>query len=524
MANRLLKNIQSSIAGGAIILGSASLLSRLIGLARDRLLASTFGAGETLDIYYTAFKLPDFIFAVLVLGALSSAFIPVFIEKRKKSGIAEGWKLTNRLLTLLMLILGVLAGIAILLAPWIVPFIAPGFSPEQQETTTQLTRVMLVSIMFFGVSNMFSGVLNSIKQYASYAFAPIFYNVGIIVGILWFVPQFGIIGLAYGVVLGAALHMIVQIPAVRKAGFKPRLDWNPFHKDVVKIVKLMVPRSISLLGTQINAIVNTAIATGLLAGSVAIFNLADNLQHVPINIFGVSLALAAFPVFSEAFAAGDKKQFREHFSETVRKVLFFVVPASILILLLRAQIVRLVLGAGSFDWEDTVLTAQTLGYFSISLFAQALIPVISRSFFAQQDTKTPVVLSFIGVGINITLALILSQSLGVLGLALAFSIASIIQFFGLMFLLHRKVGDLDEENLAKHTMKILAASLLMVVTVQAAKYAAAPLVDMQTFIGVAIQTVFAGFVGLTTYQLLAMLFRLPEAHLIRGFRTLVAKK
>jgi len=504
MAKSLLEKIQSTIAGGAIILGSASLLSRLVGLLRDRFLASTFGAGETLDIYYAAFKIPDFIFAVLVLGALSSAFIPVFIQKRVKKGEKAGWELTGRLLVLLLISLTVIGGIAAIFTPTLISIIAPGFTPDQQAATVELTRVMLIAIIFFGISNVLSGVLNSLKQYASYAFAPIAYNVGIIIGILWFTPMWGVIGLAYGVVLGSLLHAALQVPAVVKSGFKFKIWQNPFHKDVTQVLKLMVPRSLSLVGTQVNAIVNTAIASGLLAGSVAIFNLADNLQHVPINIFGVSLAMAAFPVFSEAFAKNKKALFKKHFSTTVRRVLFFVVPASIIILLLRAQ--------------------KTLGFFSISLFAQALIPVVSRSFFAQQDTKTPVALTFVGVITNIILALWFSASMGVMGLALAFSIASIVQFSGLIFFLKRKVGDIDESNLIKHTLKILAASLVMVITIQAAKYAIAPFVDMQTFFGVAIQAVFAIVVGLTTYQIFAIVMRLPEAHIIRGLRRMFGKK
>ncbi|MFA6271991.1 MAG: murein biosynthesis integral membrane protein MurJ [Patescibacteria group bacterium] len=522
MKSEAFRKFQATITGGAIIIGLAQVVSRILGLLRERILASTFGAGETLDIYYAAFKIPDFVFNIIVLGALSSAFIPVFIEywnkdKEQKNVNYESYRIANSLLNIITLILLVAGAFVFLFTDQLVTLIAYGFDAEKRKTTAELVRVMYISVLFFGASNIVSGVLHSFRRFVAYSLAPIMYNLGIIFGIYVFVPKYGIMGLAYGVILGAFLHLVIQLPSVYRSGYKYSLAMSLSLPGVRKIGGLMLPRAFGLGVTQLNQAVTTTIASTLVVGSVAVFNLANNLQYFPISVFGVSLALSAFPVFSQAFIENDTSKFVLHFSQTFRRILFIVIPISIVILLLRAQIVRLVLGSGNFDWEDTILTAQTLGFFSISLFAQSLIPMLARSFYAFQNTKTPVIISVISMVINIVGSILLVQPMGVLGLALAFSIASFVNMILLLTALRTRLGDLDDQRIINSTLKIILLSLLMGLTIQALKYVIGPWVDMQTFFGVLIQTAGSTLGGGLVYVLLAVKLNFDEVDIIKKF-------
>ncbi|PIY96635.1 MAG: murein biosynthesis integral membrane protein MurJ [Candidatus Kerfeldbacteria bacterium CG_4_10_14_0_8_um_filter_42_10] len=509
MFQEIRHKLATTIMGGAIIIGTAQVLSRLLGLLRERLLASTFGAGNTLDVYYAAFKIPDFVFNIIVLGALSSAFVPVFLEYWNKDK-KEGFRIANSLLNIIFLALLAVGVIVFFFTDLIIPLVAIGFDEEKKELTAQLVRIMYLGILFFGASNVVSGILHSLRKFIAFSLAPIMYNLGIIFGIVALVPRWGINGLAYGVVAGAFLHLVIQIPSVLRTGFRYRLlfDWS--LAGVKKIGKLMLPRALGLGVTQINQIVITTIASTLAVGSVAVFNLANNLQYFPISVFGVSLALSSFPVFSQAFTEKNKEKFVLHFSQTFRRILFLIIPTSIIVLLLRAQIVRLILGAGNFNWEDTILTAQTLGFFSISLFAQSLIPVLARSFYAFQNTRTPVIISIISMVLNIIGSLVFVQFWGVYGLALAFSLASLVNMILLLIMLRVEVGELDDQRIINSTLKIIFLSLLMGLVIQGLKYLIAPQVDMQTFIGVFLQTTGSMLGGLIVYLLLAAVFKFEE--------------
>lgn len=515
MPKRLVAKLQQSVVGGAIIIGSASVLSRILGLIRDRLLSTEFGAGGLLDSYFTAFKIPDFIFNILVLGVLSASFVPVFIEYVSKKGKDEAMKIASSMLNLLFIVLCVISAVCFLLAPQIIALLSYGDSHIQQEITVQFTRIMLVSLVLFGVSNVLSGMLHAFKKFFIYSLAPILYNVGIIVGIVFFVPVVGSIGLPYGVILGAALHMLIQIPAVFSAGFRYKPLLSVRHPGVIQILKLMPARAFALGLTQLNILIIFAIASTLEEGTRSVWQFADNLQHFPINIFGVSLALAAFPVFSEAFAENNIERFKKVFSENFRRILYFIIPVSIVTLLLRAQIVRLVYGAGEFDWTDTILTAQTLGVFALSMFAQALIPLLARSFFAKQDTKTPVLVSAGAMLVNTILAFLFVDSHGIIGLALAFSIAAIIQMLALLTTLRVRHGDLDDDHIISSTWKIIISALGMGVIIQGMKYVVAPFVDMQTFVGVFIQTISSILAGGVTYLMISIKFQFEEAYAIK---------
>ncbi len=516
---------KSAISRGAFILGISSLLSRFLGLIRDRLFAAKFGAGDMLDAYYAAFRIPDFIFNLLILGALSSAFVPVFVKYLSKDKKNEAWEIANSLLNILLLVTVVISSLIFIFMDHLMFLIAPGFSQDKLELAILLTRIMLVSPILFGISNIFSCILNSFKSFLTYSLAPILYNLGIIFGVLFIVPKYGVAGIAFGVVIGAFLHGLVQLPQVIKLGFRWKPRFNINHQGVREITKLMIPRSLALAFNQINLWMVTVIASTIASGSIAIYNLANNLQTFPIGIFGVSFSIAAFPCLAEAAARNDEKLFREQFSKTFLKILFFVVPISALMLLERAQIVRLILGAGHFDWNDTYLTAQSLGLFALSIFAQSLIPLLARSFYSLSDTKTPVIISIISMIFNIIASLVLVNYMGVLGLALAFSATSFINMILLIIVLKIKVGTLDEGGIFKNGFKILAACIVMIVVTYLMLYLLAEYVDMQTYLGVLLQALGAALGGLVVYIIMGLILKQENAKdFIGNFKNFFSNK
>jgi len=506
----------NSIVIAASLVALSSLFSRFLGIIRDRILAGQFGAGATLDIYYAAFRIPDLIFNLLILGALSAGFIPIFTslikdfqcDKVKNNCNQEAWGLANNILNILLLGLIILSTLGIIFAPGLTHLITPGFGEREQALTTLLTRIMFLSPIFLGISGILGGILQSFRRFLIYSLAPIFYNLGIIIGALYFINIWGIAGLAWGVVLGASLHMFIQIPAVFNLGFRYRLKiiWRDIN--TWKIGRMMVPRTLSLAIAQINLVVITIIASSLSSGSLSVFNFANNLQSFPIGIFGISFAVAAFPALSES--AFNVKKLTENFSNTIRQILFFIIPATVLIIALRAQIVRIVLGTGNFDWQDTILTMNTLGFFTLSLFAQATIPLLVRVFYARHNSSTPFYLGLITVAVNIGLSFFFSAKMGVAGLALAFSIANILNFILLWIWLYVKVGSLDIGNIFWSILKFTIASIAAGLTAQIMKVLIWPFIDMSTFTGVFIQLLVAAGGGIVIFIFFCYLFKSEE--------------
>ncbi|MDD5341570.1 MAG: murein biosynthesis integral membrane protein MurJ [Patescibacteria group bacterium] len=519
MFKKLLNGESKTITSAAIIVAVASLASRFLGIFRDRILAGQFGAGDTLDTYYAAFRVPDLVYNLLVLGALSAGFIPIFTKYLNTKSETKSWQLVSGMINILLIGLIVVCGIAFIFAPELMKLITPGFSPEKMATTVALTRVMFLSPIFLGLSSIFGGILQSFKRFVVYSFAPIFYNLGIIFGALVFVRYFGIYGLAYGVVLGAFLHMAVQIPSCKFLGFKYFFKISFKEVGIKEIIRMMVPRTLTLGITQLNLVVITIIASTLASGSLSIFNLANNLQSFPIGIFGISFAIAAFPTLSALAIKENKKEFIHSFSNTTRQILFFLIPASALLLVLRAQIVRVILGTGAFTWEDTVLTMECLAMFSIGLFAQALIPLLIRGFYAFANASIPFALGLISALINIVLSITLTKpfvfygyqvEFGVVGLALAFSLSSILNFFLLWLALSAKTKGLDEKNILVSFVKILIATLAMSIATQFMKFGVEPFFGTQTFLGVFLQGAISGLVGIAVFIAVALLLRSQE--------------
>ncbi len=518
MFKRIFKQQINSITVAAILVALSSLVSRFLGVFRDHILAGQFGAGEYLDIYYASFRIPDLIYNLIVLGALSAGFIPIFTsliknfsgdKKDEEEPANQGaWNLASNVLNFLFLGLSLLSILGIIFAPALTRLITPGFSPEQQAITASLTRIMFLSPVFLGISGILGGILQSFKRFLVYALAPVFYNLGIIVGALFFVGIWGIAGLAWGVVLGAFLHMAIQLPAVFTLGFRYKWGWRWHDLATAKIGWLMIPRTLSLAVSQINLVIVTIIASNLSSGSLAVFNFANNLQSFPIGIFGVSFAIAAFP--SLAAVAFDKERLNANFSQTFRQILFFIIPATVLIIALRAQIIRVVLGAGKFDWQDTILTMDTLGFFAFSLFAQATIPLLVRVFYARHNSTIPFYIGLITVGVNTVLAWWLAPRLGVSGLALAYSIDNILNFVLLWVCLYFLVGISNLRQISFAVLKFIIGALAAGIAAQLTKILIWPLIDMARFSGVFIQLLAASSVGILVYLVFCYLLGSEE--------------
>ncbi len=510
-----------SVISAAFVITIAGILSNLLGLVRDRMLASTFGAGDTLDVYYAAFRIPDLIYNLLILGAMSAAFIPVFTGLRSRDNNDEAWKLTNGIMNLAIFFIIIVSLICAIFAPFLMKLITPGFSPEKIDSVVMFTRIMFLSPIFLGISGIMGGVLTSMKHFLVYSIAPLLYNIGIIIGISVFVEFFGPIGLAWGVVFGATMHMLLQYFTVRKLGYQHQWtflsDWN--NKNVRKVFTLMLPRMAGIGINQLNLMVITIFASTLAAGSLAVFSFSQNLASVPLSLFGISFSIAVFPTLAALAIKDQKEEFIKSFSETFRQILFFVIPLSVFMIVLRAQIVRVILGSGKFDWEDTILTFQCLGILAFSLFAQSAVQLLARSFYALQDTKTPFYIAIVVEAVNILAVILLIGRFQILSLAIAFSLANIVQMFLLLFFLRTRFENLDDKNIIRSLTKIVTASFLAGLGIQATKYLVAMVVNLDTFLGVFAQLTISLVIGGAIFITISHLLKLEEFFLFKNSLT-----
>ena len=506
---------QSGVREAAAVLAVASLVSRLFGVVRDSVIASRY-AGDVSDAYIAAFVIPDFIYNLLILGALSSAFIPVFTEYLQKNGNSkdEAWGIVNSLLNIGVVILAIVLLAGVMFAPSLVGLVAPGFAPEKQAMVVNMMRIMFLSPLFFGLSNLAGGVLNSFKNFLAYSIAPIFYNLGIIIGAIYLVPQFGYIGLAYGVVGGAVMHMLIQLPGVFGLGYKYRMKIHWDHPALRRMAGLMIPRTLGVAVAQVNVVINVAIASHLDKAAVSVFKWADNLQSLPIGIFGVSFAVAVFPTLAEKYTLKHLDDFRADVVQVIRQLIFFVVPTMMIYWLLRAQIVRLVLGYGAFNWDYTRFTTSALAFFTFGMLAQCLIQLLARSFYALQDTKTPLVVSLMTLGVNVILALVLVQYFGIVGLAGAVSMAAIMNAGVLMGLLSGRIGAFPWPSLVSLFAKVSLAGIAMMGVGYGLLRAMDLIVDTHTFWGLLAQTAVTALVAGLAFLAAARLVGIAEVELI----------
>ncbi|MCL4360260.1 murein biosynthesis integral membrane protein MurJ [Patescibacteria group bacterium] len=517
---------QRSVSGAALILMSMVFTSRILGLVRDRLLAARFSPDE-LGIYFAAFRIPNLLFELLVMGALTSAFIPVFTKYITQEKKEEAWRIASILVNLSFLTLLLVAVPVFIWSRQISHLMAPGFTGEQIDIMAGFTRFMIIfQVIPLLIGNFFTGILQSFNRFWLPAIAPVVYNIGIIAGIIVLTPALHLAAPVAGVGIGAFLFMAIQVPLLVHLGYRHRFTVDIRHKGVQEVGRLMAPRTLGLAVSQVDTTVDLILSSLLGARMVTIFNFAQHLQQLPVGLFGATIAQAALPSLSVSSAREEKEQFKRTIISSLHQIIFFVLPVSVLFIILRIPVVRLVFGAAQFDWEATVMTGMTLSAFSISLAAQAMVQVLARGFYALYDSKTPVVVGIVSIAVNSVLSILFIQvyHLPVWSLGLSTSVASVANGFFLFILLDRKIGGFTREELLGPVIKMCLAALAAGVPL----FILLRLMDQLVFdttrtFGLVLLTGFTGGIGLSIYVFIAWVLGVNEVQLLLNLITKVRR-
>lgn len=452
----------SRIARAATLVMVLFIISRVLGLLREIVIARQFGTSADMDAYLAAFRLPDFLFYMVAGGALGSAFIPTFAGYLTREDMPGAWRLASAVINWVILILTFLGGVAAIFAPWLVQTLYGDFSPAQQALTTELMRWMLISTVIFGVSGVLMGILNAQQHFLLPALAPVVYNGAIILGALFLGPIWGVRGLTAGVVLGAGGHLLVQLPLVtwgkQRMSYQPVLAVN--EPALHEVGRLMAPRVLGLAAVQLNFVVTTILASGLAVGSLTALNYGWIIMLLPQGVIAQSVATALFPTLTALAAKEEYAEMRRVFGTTLRNLIFLTLPAAVGLIILREPIVRLLLERGAFNATSTKATAWALGFFTLGLVGHAIVEITVRAFYALKNTKTPVGIGVLAMGINILLSILLMKLFTWLGLAphgglaLANAIAVTLETVILLALLRTPMGGLAETSLGQPLLKI----------------------------------------------------------------------
>jgi len=505
---------QSSILSASIVLGVTFGLSAILGFLRSRFLyAQFFGCCVLeLDAYNAAFRLPDLIFKLLVTGSLSASFIPVFSSYLHRDEKMAS-KIASTVINLLLIVFIFLALIVAIYAPFFNSLIAAGFSGSQLELMTNLTRILLVAQIFFLISNFITSILQVNQIFIIPSLSPIVYNFFIILSIFTLAPSLGIYGVAYGAVVGALFHLLIQLPAIRHVGFKYTVSLNTQLAGVKEVVRLMIPRTLSLGLGEIENTITLFFASTLSAGSISLLNLAMQIMYLPSRIFGTTVGQASLPILSKNIARNELDEFRNTVRRTILQSLFIALPFTCLILIHRVSIIRLAFGAKEFPWSATLLTAKTLAYLTPAIAAQAVIQILVRSFYAMHNTKTPLRISALSLVVNISSAFIFVNytNLGILGLAISASLGNLTQCFGLLTQFIRTVDGSGWTDTFWHFIKIFIASLsLSIASWVSLRFFDVFILDSSKTINLFIIFSVSSIIGIITYILVSTAMRVGE--------------
>jgi len=464
-----LEKQQSSILSAALIITVANLLSSISGLVRERLLISYFfgtsASEKAYEALQVAFQIPDMLFQLIVLGAVSAAFIPTFTALKKNSE-AEAYHVANAVMSWTVVVFLICSLVVMIFAEPLTRWrTGDGFSLEQVMIVSHLTRIMLLAQIFFAISNFLTGILQSYQRFIMPAIAPLLYNFGIMLGVMLFSGSLGIYSAGVGVVIGALLHMIIQWPLAHKLGFRLRFSLDLKHDQVRKIFKLMPPRLLTVGMTELQNLALTFFATTIGNLSFVIVRLALRLMAIPIRLFGVPISQASLPFLSEESGQGDRKQFNQLIVQSLHQIAFFAMPAAALLLILRIPIVRLVFGADNFPWKTTVMTGRVVAIIAISIAAQAMTHLLIRVFHAMKNTATPfyVTLATVSLYLISNAVFVYWTDWGVLGLAVSTTLSAFLEISLFGWLLHKKTGFITWRELIWPQLKILLATFLMTI-------------------------------------------------------------
>jgi len=520
----LLNKDISGLHQAAYLLGFFALLSQLLALLRDRLLAHSFGASELLDIYYASFRIPDFIFIAVASVVSISVLVPFLTEEINKK---HGKQFMSEVFSVFLLLIILICSVAYFLIPKITPLILSGFSTEAINQVIILSRILLLSPILLGLSNFFTSIIQVNHKFFIYALGPLFYNVGIIVGILLFYPLWGLVGLVMGVILGAFLHLVIQLPSIHRLRFIPKFVFIRNFNKIKKIIIISLPRTLALTANNIALIFLVGLASAMGEGSISVFTFSFSLQSVPLSIIGVSYSIAAFPTLAKLFSNNRIEDFFRQITTATRHIVFWTTIGLVFFIVLRAQIVRTILGSGKFDWVDTRLTAACLAAFALSVTAQSLILLFVRGYYAAGKTAKPVLISIFSAVCIIVLAFIFKwlfvnvdfvrewiglifrvddiENISVLILPLSYSLGTIINAIILWFSFQKDFGRFSS-TLEKSFLQTFIASLVMGAFVYFSLNLWDSILDINTFWGIFLQGFLSGITGLMVLVLVLKLF------------------
>lgn len=504
-------SVGSIIVRGTIVIFLWNLLARFLAFGREAVIAFQFGAEEATDAYVVALTIPSLIFAILT-SALITVVISVFNEYAAQGRKDESWRIFSSVFNILMLLFVAVTVLGILGAPLLVKMVAPGFKESAYSLTVELTRIMLPYVVFSGLATLFTGLLNANNIFGIPAFSGSVINATIIVSALTLGAIWGIHGLAVGTVLGMVGAVLVQIPTLLKAGFRLKLYIDYRHPGVKKVFYLILPIMIGVSLNQFNILVDRILASGLAEGSIASLNYALKLMNLPLGLFVLAISTASFPTMTTQAAKGEQSGLVATILRTLKLVLLISIPSSVGLMVLRFPIIRLLFERGVFDERATQMTAIALMFYSLGLAAQAVNIILTRGFYAMQDTRTPVKLTVIAVVVNLIFSLILIRPMAHGGLALANSLAAILNSGMLALLLGRELKELKDRTLLNFMFKVLAASVIMGAAAYKANALFAGWFASQGTLGLALQVGFAITVGLMVYVAACFAFKVDEAY------------
>jgi putative peptidoglycan lipid II flippase len=503
----------------SLILTVAALASRLLGWIRLLVIGSQFGASRELDAYFAAFRIPDAIFQLVVAGALSAALIPVFAGYKARGQDREAWQLASSVINLVLIALAGLSLLMAIFAPILVPIVAPGFDAPTTELTIRMTRVMLISPVLIGMGAVVTGILNTYQQFTVPAIAPLLYNLAIIAAAIFLAPIMGVEGLAVGVAIGSLAHLAVQVPSLARVGQRYDLTIGLSHPGVRRVAWLMGPRTLGLAAGQVNFLVSTVLASGLPEGSLTAYNYAFQLSQIPVGVVGVSIAVALFPTLSRDAALGRVGEIRRQVSAAIRILLFVAAPLIAIMIVLREPLTDVFYQYGAFSQSASDRTASALLFFAVGLGGHIVVHVLTRTFYAMQDTRTPVTWAIVAVAINVPLMALLVGPMGVEGLALALSISAVLEVIGLLWSLRRRIDSVDETAILRSVGRAAVAgvvsALFLLGSVTLLAGSLGGLLD--NVVGRLLALLLLSAAGGAVYLAAAAALRAPEIGQLRGY-------
>lgn len=469
----------SRLARSAGVIGLATTASRILGLVRDQILAYFFGAGNAMDAFNVAFRIPNLLRDLFAEGAMSAAFVPTFTRRITHHGKDDAWRLGNHVVNALILATAVIVVLGIVFARPLVHLMAGDYArvPGKLDLTVSMTRVMMPFLTLIAVAAACMGMLNSLRRFFVPAFAPTMFNVGTIVGVLALVPVLSAWGVqpifaaAIATLIGGGLQVAIQLPALRREGYRYRVSLDRHDHGLREILVLMGPGVLGLAAVQINVFVNTWLATGQGTGAVSWLNYAFRLMYMPIGIFGLSIATAALPTISQHAAREDKDALRRTFSSGLRMILMLNVPATAGLIALAAPIVDLLFRRGRFTPADTAATAAAVVFYAPGLIGYSAVKLAVPTFYALKESRIPVIVSALTVTLNVVLNVTLARVLGYRGLALGTAVAALFNAGVLLWLLQRRLDGIDGRRVAMAFCKIAVASVVMAVAAWAGERA-----------------------------------------------------